>query len=69
MRWGKNLRNLAWNTSYAHKNTSMGEMLNISDSWMEMSFLSNFNTLVQILPGSIDLLESNESMKFAISIL
>ena len=31
---------------------------------MEMSFLSNFNTLVQILSGSIDLLESNESMKF-----
>ena len=33
------------------------ELLNISDSWLEMSFLSNFNTLVGILSGSTDVLE------------
>ena len=43
------------------------EILNISDSWLEMSFLSNFNILVGILLGPTDLLESNEDMIFSIS--
>ena len=43
------------------------EILNISGSWLEMSFLSNFNTLVGILLGPTDLLESNEDMIFSIS--
>ena len=33
-----------------------------------MSFLSNFNTLVAILLGPTDLLESNQDMTFSISI-
>ena len=45
------------------------EILNISDSWLEMSFLSNFNILVGILLGPTDLLESNEDMVFSISVL
>ena len=45
------------------------EILNISDSWLEMSFLSNFNILVGILLGPTDLLESNEDMTFSISVL
>ena len=45
------------------------EILNISDSWLEMSFLSNFNILVGILLGPTDLLESNEDMIFSISVL
>ena len=44
------------------------EVLNISDSWLEMSFLSNFNILLQILSGPTDL-ESNEDMTFSISVL
>ena len=34
-----------------------------------MSFLSNFNTLVGILLGPTDLLESNEDITFSISFL
>ena len=34
-----------------------------------MSFLSNFNTLVAILLGPTDLLESNQDMIFSISVL
>ena len=34
-----------------------------------MPFLSNFNMLVGILLGPADLLESNEDMKFSISVL
>ena len=34
-----------------------------------MSFLSNFTDLVEILLGTIDLLESNEDMTFSISVL
>ena len=34
-----------------------------------MSFLSNFNILVGLPLGSIDILESNEDMIFSISIL
>ena len=45
------------------------EILNISDSWLEMSFLSNFNILIGILLGPTDLLESNEDMIFSISVL
>ena len=45
------------------------EILNISDRWLEMSFLSNFNILVGILVSPTDLLESNEDMTFFISIL
>ena len=36
---------------------------------MELSFLSNFNTLVGILLGPTDLFESNEDMTFSISVL
>ena len=43
------------------------EILNISDSRLEMSFLSNFNILIGILLGPTDLLESNEDMIFSIS--
>ena len=45
------------------------EILNISDSWLDISFLSNFNILVRILLGSTDLLESNEDITFSISAL
>ena len=45
------------------------EILNISGSWLEMSFLRNFNILVGILLGPTDLLESNEDMTFSISVL
>ena len=34
------------------------EILNIPDTWLEISFLSNFNALVGILLGPADLLES-----------
>ena len=34
-----------------------------------MSFLSDFNTVVGILLGPTDLLESNEDMTFSISVL
>ena len=34
--------------------------LNISDGWLELPFLSNFNILMEILLGPTDLLESNE---------
>ena len=46
------------------------EILNISDSLLEKSFLSNFNILVGIiLLGPSDLLESNEDTTFSISVL
>ena len=46
------------------------EILNISDSSLEMSFSkSNFNILVGILLGPTDLLESHEDMTFSISVL
>ena len=44
-------------------------ILNISDSWLEMSFLSNFNILIGILLGPTDLLESNKDTIFSISVL
>ena len=43
-------------------------MLNISDSWLEMSFLSNCNILVWILLRPTDLLEPDEDMIFSISV-
>ena len=45
------------------------EILNILDSWLEMSFLNNLNISVGILLGPTDLLESNEDMAFSISVL
>ena len=51
------------------KTTEEKEILNISDSWLEMSFLSNFNILVGILLGPTDLLEPNEDLTFSISVL
>ena len=51
------------------KTPEENEIWNSSDSWLEMSFLSNFNILIGILLGSTDLLESNEDMIFFISIL
>ena len=45
------------------------EILNISDSWLEMSFLSNFSILVGLLLGPTDLLEPNKDMSFSISVL
>ena len=43
------------------------EILNILDSWLEMSFLNNLNISVGILLGPTDLLESNKDMTFSIS--
>ena len=51
------------------KTPEQKEILNISDSWLEILFLSIFNTLVGILLGPTDLLESNEDMIFSISVL
>ena len=45
------------------------EIINLSDRWLQMSFLSNFNILVAILLGPTDLLESSEDMTFSISVL
>ena len=45
------------------------EILNISDNWLEMSFLSNFIILVGILLHPTDFLESNEDVTFSISVL
>ena len=44
-------------------------ILNISDSWLEVSFLRNFNILLGILLGPTDLLQSNEDMAFSVSVL
>ena len=41
----------------------------MSDSWLKISFLSNFNILAGILLGPTDLLESNEDMILFISVL
>ena len=51
------------------KTLEENKILNISDIWLEMSFLSNFNTLVGILLGPTDLLEANEDIIFSISVL
>ena len=75
-----NLRNLAleylWCTgitlavfSTEGKTPDETDILNVSYSWQEMSFLSNFNTLVKIPLGLTDLKESTEDMTFSISVL
>ena len=40
------------------------DIWNIWDTWLEMPFLSNFNTLVGILLDPTDLLESIENITF-----
>ena len=57
------------NFSIEGKTTEQKEILNISNCWLEMSFLSNFHTLVGILLGPTDSLESNKDMIFSISVL
>ena len=49
--------------------TAEEKELNNSDSWLEMSFLSNFNILEVMLLDPTDLLESNENITFSISLL
>ena len=49
--------------------TEEKEILNISDSWVNMSFLSNLSISVGILLGSTGLLELNEDMTFSVSVL
>ena len=44
------------------------EILNISDSLLELSSLSKFNTSVGILLGPTDLLESKKDVTFSISV-
>ena len=51
------------------KTTEEKVILNISDSLLEMSFLSTFNTLVGILLSPANLLESNKDMIFSISVV
>ena len=55
--------------SIEEKTPEEKEILNISDSSLEMSFVSNFNILVGKLLGPTDLLESNEDMTSSISVL
>ena len=43
------------------------KILNISDSWMKILFVINFNLLPGIMLGPTDILESNEDMVFSIS--
>ena len=49
--------------------TEEKEILNISDSWVNMSYLSNLSISVGILLGSTGLLELNEDMTFSVSVL
>ena len=49
--------------------TEEKEILNVSDRWVNMSFLSNLSISVGILLGSTGLLELNEDMIFSISVL
>ena len=51
------------------KTTEEKVILNISDSLLEMLFLSTFNTLVGILLSPANLLESNKDMIFSISVV
>ena len=55
--------------SVEEKTLEEKEILNISDVFLERSFLSNFKTLVGLLLGRTVFLESNENMKFSISVL
>ena len=43
------------------------EMLNISGSWLEISFFSKFNIFVGMLLGPTDFFESKEDIMFCIS--
>ena len=51
------------------KTPDVNDILKISTSLQEISFLSNFNILVGILLGPTDLVESSEDMMRAISSL
>ena len=51
------------------KTSEEKEILNNSDSWLEISFLSNFIILVGMLLGLADLSESNQDMTFSITVL
>ena len=51
------------------KTSEEKEILNNSDSWLEISFLSNFIILVGMLLGPADLSESNQDMTFSITVL
>ena len=51
------------------KTTVKKETLKISESWVEISFLRSFSTLVGILLVPVDLLESREGMILIISCL
>ena len=53
--------------SIERKTPEQKEILNISDSRLEMSFLSNFNILIGILLGPTDVLDYNEDMIFSIA--
>ena len=55
--------------SIERKTPEEKDILNTSDSWLKMSFLSYFNILVRILLGPTDWLESNEDITFSISVL
>ena len=54
------------NFNIERKTPDEKEILNISVSWLEMSFLSIFNIFLGILSGSTDLLESNKDMAFSL---
>ena len=51
------------------KTPEVNDILKISASWQEISFLSNFNILVGMLLGPTDLVESSEDMMSATSCL
>ena len=55
--------------SVEEKTLEEKEILNISDVFLKRSFLSNFKTLVGLLLGRTVFLESNENIKFSISVL
>ena len=55
--------------SIERKTPEEKEIIDLSDRWLQMSFLSNFNILVAILLGPTDLLESSEDMTFSIFVL
>ena len=62
-------KNSLSNFSIDGKTPEEKEIFNISYSWLEISFLRNLNTLVGILFGSADLVESKGDMTFSISVL
>ena len=62
-------KNSLSNFSIEGKTPEEKEIFNISDSWLEISFLRNLNTLVGILFASTDLVESKGDMTFSVSVL